>query len=75
MPAYAATARIDRVQPHLAGWADRGPDRPAVDALAETEAIDLVGRPLATIAAERWLRIREAWTQTTFFLFDPNSWR
>jgi hypothetical protein len=75
MAAYAVIARVDRVQPHLAGRADRGLKRPTVGALAEPEAIDLVGRPLDAIAAERWVRIREAWTQTTFFLFDPNSWR
>jgi hypothetical protein len=24
---------------------------------------------------ERWLAIREAWTQTTFYVFHPESWR
>jgi hypothetical protein len=23
----------------------------------------------------RWAAIRERWSQLTFFLFDPNSWR
>jgi hypothetical protein len=25
--------------------------------------------------SERWLAIREAWTQTTFYVFHPESWR
>jgi len=24
---------------------------------------------------ERWAAIREYWAQTTFYLFDPDSWR
>ncbi len=24
---------------------------------------------------DRWLAIREAWTQTTFYVFHPESWR
>ncbi len=76
MPAYAVTARVERVHPHVARWSGAAhPDRAAVDPVAEPEAIDLVGRPLSAISAERWSRIREAWKQTTFFLFDPDSWR
>lgn len=71
MASYAVTARIDRVQPHLAsheaalpelvryGSDDPGP-----------EAIDVVP---ATF--ERWERFRERWAQTTFYLLDPESWR
>jgi hypothetical protein len=46
-----------------------------MDPIMEPEAVDLVGRPIAAMVAERWARIREAWAQTTFFLFDPDSWR
>jgi hypothetical protein len=76
MAAYAVTARIERVHPRVARWTGAGqPDRAAEDPILEPEAIDLVGRPLAAIVAERWARIREAWAQTTFYLFDPDSWR
>jgi hypothetical protein len=76
MAAYAVTARVERVHPHVARWTGASrPDRAALDPILEPEAVDLVGRPLAAIFVERWTRIREAWAQTTFFLFDPDSWR
>jgi len=76
MAAYAVSARVDRVEPRLARWA--GPTRSdgvTREPTPEPESVDLVGRPLGAIVAERWVRIREAWAQTTFFLFDPDSWR
>ena len=76
MAAYAVIARIGRVDPHLAGWAPATmPDWPLAEVLEDSEAIDLVGRPPGAILAERWARIRETWAQTTFYLFDPDSWR
>jgi hypothetical protein len=76
MAAYAVSARIERAHPHVARWTGASqPVRPAMDPILEPEAVDLVGRPLAAIVTERWTRIRESWAQTTFFLFDPESWR
>jgi len=76
MAAYAVTARIERVHPHVARWTGANlADRAAADPILEPEAVELVGRPLGAIVAERWARFREAWAQTTFFLFDPDSWR
>jgi len=76
MAAYAVIARIDRVEPHLAG---RPPvtaaDRSAAELLELAQAIDLVGRPESTTVAERLAHVRESWHQTTVFLFDVNSWR
>ena len=76
MAAYAVIARIDRVDPHLAG---RPPvpreDWTAVEVLDSAQAIDLVGQPLESIVAERWAHVREIWAQTTFYLFDAESWR
>jgi len=78
MAAYAVIARIDRVVPHLAGWA-RMPapstDRTAVDEMERSEAFEVVSGPIGPSMAERWARVREVWSQTTFFLFDPDSWR
>jgi hypothetical protein len=31
--------------------------------------------PVRDRLVARWDDLREAWSQTTFFLFDPNSWR
>ena len=76
MAAYAVVAHIDRVKPQLAGYA-----RPAVRAWPvpepgdPPEAIDLVGRPLVPLVAERWTGLREAWSQTTFYLFHAEGWR
>jgi len=76
MAAYAVVARIDRVAPQLAG---RPPATPAnwtvVEAPESAQAVDLVGRPLEAIVAERWAHVREIWAQTTFYLFDADSWR
>ena len=38
-------------------------------------AIDIAGRGLGAVIRERWTRAAEIWSQTTFYLFDPNSWR
>ena len=70
MARYAVMAHIDHAQPHRARRdASNSPmrrrerDDPA-------EAVDL-RRP----TSDRWRRIRELWAQTTFYLFDANSWR
>ncbi len=76
MAAYTVTMRIDGVRPQRAGPSVRGrrsPIRPPLDEGRDT--IDLVGRPPGQGLAERWARFREAWAQTTFFLFDAESWR
>ena len=73
MAAYEVTARIAGVAPR------RVRAVPVADAAARTvddEApIDHVGRPLDVELAERWEAFRERWAQTTFYLFDPDSWR
>jgi hypothetical protein len=37
--------------------------------------VELVGRPIGERLAARWADLRETWSQTTFYLFDPESWR
>ena len=73
MAGYEVTARIVGATPRRA---HRGPD---TDRLPASDGgggpIDLVGRPLDVALAERWETFRERWTQTTFFVFDPDSWR
>jgi hypothetical protein len=80
MAAYAVLARIDRVDPQLAGWAAVGPAPATEDWLVAEppeppEAIEIAGSPLVPILAERWTGLREAWTQTTFYLFHTEGWR
>jgi hypothetical protein len=77
--AYAVIARIGRVDPHLTV---RDLDRDLDDdertgrgrtVAASTEEVEL--RSEVGPIAERVLRWRELWTQTTFYLFDAESWR
>ena len=76
MAAYAVTARIVRADPHLARWSVPTVPQPRfVEREAAPEAIDLVGRPLGAGLAEHWARLKETWAQTTFYLFDADSWR
>ena len=37
--------------------------------------IELVGRPLDEVVGDWLASIGESWSQLTFFLFDPESWR
>ncbi len=76
MAAYATMVRIDRVKPRLAGHVSASPaGSPAAEPLLAPEAIDLVGRPMLPLVAERWTGLREAWSQTTFYLFHAEGWR
>jgi hypothetical protein len=75
-------ARIGRVDPHLTVLAVARDDDPdddgrglraiATDDIAAVES-EHVSEP-GTIV-ERLIRARELWRQTTFYLFDANSWR
>ncbi|MEX2183863.1 MAG: hypothetical protein WEC14_05410 [Chloroflexota bacterium] len=76
MAGYAASCRIQTVAPR----AVRRSRAPAPAPMIGGDAIDLpvedlIGRPLDEIIADRWASISESWSQTTFFLFDPESWR
>lgn len=84
MSGYAASSTIQGIGPHVvrarstraADALDRDPDpaaAPCVPALGDW--VELVGRPLDERLAEWWAGVREAVSQTTFFLFDPESWR
>jgi len=77
MAGYVATERIMEARPRFVGT-DLG--RPGRDALADgadwtvaSEATE--SRPLDEQLRQALEDLREAWAQTTFFLFDPNSWR
>jgi len=79
MNGYAAAARIRSVSPHLAGGT-RDLDEVVPGSAAETDALviaspdDLVTGPGWNLS-ERWAAARERWSQLTFYLTDPNSWR
>ncbi len=76
MDAYSAMAHIVSVRPQRRG-AMAGS---AVRVALSTDDLDRLSRDLADDRddetwAERWHHIRAGWSQTTFFLFDPQSWR
>ena len=79
MSGYVASARIVRVAPRLAraGTVRRGVAEPRPAPPIETlivEADPAVAAGSITIV-DRVAAIRERWSQLTFYLFDPNSWR
>ena len=76
MSGYAATAVLRDASIHAGralqadrSWADG--DVELVGALGD--ARDLTPPPLSL--EDRIHYLREAWSQTTFYLFDPESWR
>ena len=80
MAGYAVTARIQSVRPHRTGAAPRA-IRAAQRPSREAEALDAARTagpqtvPIGIDAWERWVRVRDRWTQLVFYLFDPDSWR
>ena len=85
MAGYAANARLDGSVPRFASVSarPRGP-APVADTLTDgsprepavgADWVELVGRPFDARLADRFASIGEAWSQLTFFLFDPESWR
>jgi hypothetical protein len=83
MSGYVASARIVHAAPRLVR-ADGHVERPGAVGLpmpAETFIVEAVppaagaASRIAERAAERAAAVRERWSQLTFFLFDPDSWR
>ena len=79
MSGYAATARIVHVTPRLAragGTVDWSTEAalaaPIEDLIVEANPPEPGAWAPIT---ERAAAARERWSQLTFYLFDPNSWR
>lgn len=76
MPAYVAMA-------HLQGAKPTRVSRAPLPAAAQMRAapvedlaqVEIEGIPLDDRLAERWTAIQHGWLESTFFLFDPDSWR
>lgn len=74
MAGYAVSARVDRPRLRAGGLVSRPwPDRDRVLALLE-ERSDAV-HPTRPTLTDRWAGAQRIWAQTTFYLFDPESWR
>lgn len=81
MAGYAASATLRGGNLRFASWgAGAEPTGPAVAEATMVPAdaaapIELVGRPLDQRLADWLASLGDTWSQTTFFLFDPDSWR
>ena len=73
MAGYAATERITRARPRFVGMSAGRTMDGVVSPARDERPVDL--RPLDERLLERLIELREEWSQATFFLFDPNSWR
>lgn len=77
MVAYAVTARIDHARPHRPE-SDRSTDLwldQAADGRPVAVVEDLTGASVEARISDWWSSVVSNWSQTTFFLFDPESWR
>ena len=85
MAGYVASARLQGGVPRFVGggaaaaWsADgrraAGPHGTDHQALA-ADHVELVGRPVDEVIADWLASVGESWSQLTFYLFDPDSWR
>lgn len=82
MAGYAASSTLHGVVPRFvgtdaaftgAGWL-AGTAVEADDAESVVQ-VDLVGQPLDETIRDWLAGIGDSWSQMTFFLFDPESWR
>jgi hypothetical protein len=77
---YAASARLHGGSTRFVAIGLKRHVAP-VDAVAvpsawlDRELVEPSGRPLGERLAERLDDLCETWSQLTFFLFDPESWR
>jgi hypothetical protein len=76
MAGYAATERITRARPRFVGIEVGAA---SIDQLANEGRLDrrqpIDPRPLDRRIQDACAELRVEWSQATFFLFDPNSWR
>jgi len=81
---YAASARLQGGSPRFGSAAGSGPREaprgiavatPALVDVADRDWIEIGARPFGERLAARWDDLCETWSQMTFFLFDPESWR
>ena len=76
MAAYAVSAIIRDARPRRRGsTVSSGAHVATTWSTSEAETLDLDGRPLDDVVAGWWSDLTVNLSQTTFFLFDPESWR
>jgi hypothetical protein len=82
---YVASARLQGGVPRFVGggpavaWSSGGRSGARADATEEpalaADPVELVGRPIDEAIGDWLASVGESWSQLTFFLFDPDSWR
>jgi hypothetical protein len=75
MRAYAATARIERVAPHLVIGQPRDDVVGTWAAQSDFSNVDVAAIDDADPFVDRLTAISERWSQLTFFLFNAEGWR
>jgi hypothetical protein len=81
MAAYAVMAHIGHVDPHLTMRDIDVDDEPrppvglAADSISDGATVESDRASDPGPFAERLARLQELWRQTTFYLFDAESWR
>lgn len=83
MAGYAASATLHGADPQFAFAGAHAYGSARLDAwnIAESsdgvmiEQLELVGRPINERIVDWLASVGESWSQLTFFLFDPESWR
>jgi hypothetical protein len=75
MTGYAVTARIEPVQPRRTRLSPRARWTPAVAVRATDDRVGPTAEDLGPAPSERWVRVRDRWSQLCFYLWDPEGWR
>ena len=72
MSGFAVSGRVERVSPRLV----RGQlNRNVASNLVPKDVTELVEVRTDDPLIDRWAAFRERWSELTFYLFDPQSWR
>ena len=81
---YAASARLQGATPQFASTSEHARGSvvltapmalSATDVIGDADQLELVGRPIDEVLGDWLASVGESWSQLTFFLFDPESWR
>jgi hypothetical protein len=73
MNGFAASGRIQRATPRLVRARDA--ERSSLATPNSEDVIEVVDVRDPGPLSERWAAFRDRWSELTFYLFDPQSWR
>jgi hypothetical protein len=73
MNGFAASGRVQRTAPRLARAGDV--ERSFLATPHSEDIIEVVDVRNPGPLSDRWAAFRDRWSELTFYLFDPQSWR